>query len=80
MPRVSLGQPKRDYAKALILERKDAYGYTDEQLGKMLGLSRQTFSRLLHTKHTDEWTVKQLTTICRKLGVPIEELRESIRY
>lgn len=80
MPRIRLNQPKRDYIKALILERKLAYGYTDVQLGKVVGVSRQTMSRLLKEKHTDEWELGQLKTMCRKLGISADELREAIKY
>lgn len=78
MPRVKLGAPKKDYVMALILERKHALELTDADLGRALGVSRQTASRLM-SKSSDCWELGQLKALCRRLGIPIEELREAIR-
>ena len=78
MPRIKLGAPKRDYVMALILERKRALDLTDADIGAYLGVSRQTASRMM-SKSSDLWSLGDLKTLCRALGVPIEELRDAIK-
>ena len=80
MPRLRSSEPPKDQIKALILERKKAMRLSDEELSRRLGICRQTCSRLMNTKHTDDWSLGEIKKICRSLNITIEELKDAVRY
>lgn len=80
MQRLRSSEPPKDTIKALILERKNAMRLSDEELSKRLGICRQTCSRLMSTKYTDDWSLGEIKKICRSLNIPIEELKDAVRY
>ena len=80
MPRLRSSEPPKDQIKALILDRKKAMRLSDEELSRRLGICRQTCSRLMNTKHTDDWSLGEIKKICRSLNIPIEELKDAVRY
>lgn len=80
MPRLRSSEPPKDPIKALILERKNAMRLSDKELSKRLGICRQTCSRLMNTKHTDDWSLGEIKKICRSLNIPVEELKDAVRY
>lgn len=53
---------------------------SDEELSKRLGICRQTCSRLMNTKHTDDWSLGKIKKVCRSLNIPVEELKDAVRY
>ena len=80
VPRLRASEPPKDPIKALILERKHALHLSDEELSKRLGICRQTCSRLMNAKHTDDWSLGEIKKICRSLNIPVEELKDAVRY
>jgi len=80
MPRLKATEKRRDPVKALMLERKQAYGISDEGMAEALGMCRQTLSVMLKRKHTDEWPLGQIKTACKLLRISAEELREAVKF
>lgn len=80
MPKVKLNRPPADLIKALILERKNAYRLSDEEMAEKMGVSRGTYQRRIHRQSTADWPLGQITKLCRALDVPIEQLRDATRY
>lgn len=81
MPNVKYCMPKkkRDPVKGLILEYKALNQLTDSQLAATWGVSRATCSTRLNKQHSDLW-LSSAKELCKKLGVPIEDFREAVRY
>ena len=50
---------------------------TMEEIGEAIGASRQTASRKV--KNPDLFTIGELKNICRKLHIPMDEIRETIK-
>lgn len=71
---------RKDSLKALILERQIALRKTDRQMADLLGLSRNTWSSMIHQRHTDEWELGQLITLCVRLGITAEEFKDRMAY
>lgn len=78
--RRSDGPLRKDALKALILERQNALHKTDRQMAGLLGLSRNTWSCMIKQRHTDEWELGQLITICIRLGITAEEFKDRLIY
>ena len=34
----------------------------------------------MNTKHTDDWSLGEIKKICRSLNIPVEELKDAVRY
>lgn len=64
---------------ALILERKHAYSYTNADIARILGVSRQTASRMMK-QHSDSWELGTIKKLCKNLGVTAEEVRAAIQF
>lgn len=80
MPRLKATEKRRDPIKALLLERKQAYGVPSDTLAEQLGVCRQTMSDMLNRKHTDEWPLGQIKKACKILRITAEELRAAVMY
>ena len=80
MPKLKAAEPRRDPVKALILERQVALRKSDAEMSKLLGVCRQTYSALIHERHTDNWTLGTITKACGALNIPLFELRHAIKY
>lgn len=65
--------------KGLILERKYYLGYSDTALGRTIGVSRQTMSKML-SKSINEWKTGDLIAICRELRVLPSEFHAAYDY
>lgn len=82
MPKVTyLGtptKPRRDPIKDVIQGQQRDQHITDAQLGAFIGLCRSSMNVRLNNVHTDDWTLGEIKTVWRKLGLPIDELRSYI--
>ena len=79
MPRVKLGRnPANDKIIALIWGMADVHGLTNEQLGDKANISRTTVAR--RKANPEDITLGELRRLGRALGIPIEDLRDAIRY
>ena len=71
MPYVKLSdasKPRPDRLKAVLLERMRSEGIRQEKVANAMNVSPSTFQRLLK-KHSDEWTVEQITLALRAVDV-----------
>lgn len=71
MPYVKLSdksKPKPDRLKAVLLERMRSEGKSQAEIAEAIDVSPSTFQRLLK-KHSDEWTVNQITLALRAVDV-----------
>lgn len=79
MPRVNLGRnTANEKLIALIWGMASARGLTNEQLGAKAQISRTTVAR--RKAKPEDLTIGELRRLGRALGIPIEELRDAIRY
>ncbi len=79
MPRVKLGRnPANEKIIALIWGMADVHGLTNEQLGDKANISRTTVAR--RKANPEDLTLGELRRLGRALGIPIEDLRDAIRY
>lgn len=81
MPKTKLGKslrPKKDYIKALILERIDALKLADTDVAKIMGVSRSTYYKRMRDG-TDEWTLKEIKACCKAMDIELDELRGALR-
>lgn len=79
MPRVKLGRnPANEKIIALIWGMADVHGLTNEQLGVKANISRTTVAR--RKANPEDLTLGELRRLGRALGIPIEDLRDAIRY
>lgn len=69
---------RKDKVKALILERQKANGKTDAQMAAILGISRQTYSRMINHQHTDEWELWKIRKLMWALNVTQSEFSASL--
>lgn len=80
MPRVSL-DPKNDkYRKLTVLVNGavTADGKNPEAVGLVIGVNRNTARKYLASP--EKLSLENLLKLGRNLAIPIEELRECIRY
>lgn len=71
MPYVKLSdksKPRADRLKAILLERMRSEGKSQAEVAGAMNVSPSTFQRLLK-KHSDEWTVNQITLALRAVDV-----------
>ena len=80
MPHLKATEAKKDPIKALILERKLALKLDDEEISRIIGVSRQTYSKMLNHSHTDEWSMGRIKRLCRAMNITVDELRCAVRY
>ena len=73
-------KPKRDPVKALILEYQKMKKVTDLEAAEIIGVSPRLFSKMMNEMHTDDWKPRRYKILCRRLGVPIDELRAATTY
>lgn len=78
MPRVKIAE-RKDPLKEIILGRKAAMKLTIADVDEKAGFSEGTFKRL-KIRHTDEWKLSQIKTVCYALEIPIETVRRDIGY
>lgn len=78
MPRVKIAE-RKDPLKEIILGRKAAMKLTIADVDEKAGFPEGTFKRL-KIRHTDEWKLSQLKTVCYALEIPIETVRRDIGY
>ncbi|MEG1558210.1 MAG: hypothetical protein RR058_07985 [Oscillospiraceae bacterium] len=83
MPRTKLddkfNRPQRDQLGEMIIGRQQRLGLTNAQLGATIGLKSSSAS-LRVKQNTREWKLGELLAACKKLDIPIDELREKIKY
>lgn len=79
MPRVKLGRNvANDKLVTLLWGTAAARGLTNEQLGSKAHISRTTVAR--RKSNPEDLTIGELRSLGRALGIPIEDLRDAIRY
>lgn len=80
MPRTLLDAQNRkdDRISALIWGELMARGITVDELALRTKIGRGVLYRRL--KSPGDFTVKELCRICRNLSIPIETLRDTIKY
>ena len=78
MPRVKIAE-REDTLMETILGRKQKLKMTHAQLDKKARFADGTFKRL-KGRHTDEWKLSEIKTVCYVLNIPIEKVRAEIRY
>ena len=78
MPRVKIAE-REDALMETILGRKQKLKMTHAQLDKKARFTDGTFKRL-KGKHTDEWKLSEIKTVCYVLNIPIERLRQDIKF
>lgn len=79
MPRTVFEKKNRyDKLMTLIVGTAKVQGRQNPELARMAGLGEST----LYTRfrHPENFTLAELTGICRGLNIPIEELRQTITY
>lgn len=80
MPKMRAPKVKPDPLKGLILERQKALSKSAEEMSKLMGVSRTTYSELMNKRHTDEWKMGVLKNACTVLSIPIDEFRQAVHY
>lgn len=78
MPRTKLNADN-DPLKETILGRKGSLKMTHAELDKRARFPDGTFKRLKE-KHTDEWKLSQIKSVCYALNIPIERVRQDIKF
>lgn len=78
MPRVKIAE-REDALMETILGRKQKLKMTHAQLDKKARFADGTFKRL-KGKHTDEWKLSEIKTVCYVLNIPIDRLRQDIKF
>ena len=69
---------RRDYVKALILERQKREGRTNRELANAIQVSPQTFSRMINHQHTDDWELWKIRKLLTILNVTKSEFSECL--
>lgn len=80
MPKVNLGRNRaNEKLVAVIWGAAAAQGLDNcAQLAEKCGFSRNTLAR--RKRSPEDFTIGELRTIGRRLGIPAEELRSAIMY
>lgn len=78
MPRVKIAE-REDTLMETILGRKQKLKMTHAQLDKKARFADGTFKRL-KGRHTDEWKLSEIKAVCYVLNIPIERLRQDIKF
>lgn len=71
---------RSDPLKALILEKKKQNKVRDYQLAKEIGITRQAVNLLFNDRHTDDWKVSYLKTICQCVGISQTDFYTALQY
>lgn len=79
MPRVNIGRSKFEDLQRILEGQKKVINIHHEEMARACGLSKSTLQKRL--KDPGEFTLKEISALLRKMGVPIEEGRQTaIRY
>ena len=79
MPRVKLGRkPNDEVLISLLWGRKAAIGMPVGTMAEKAGMTPQTLRS--RKKSPQDFSLKELLKLGRALDIPIEELRDAIRY
>lgn len=78
MPRVKLGTPEIDKVKGLILERQIAYGYSEEKMAELAGMSQTTYRKRMREQSAKEWKLSEILKLTHALGIPKDDVRAAI--
>ena len=79
MPKVTLHRDRRyEKLSMLLAGYKKVCGKTDEQIGK--GINRTAPTVCNHRNAPGTYRIDELLDTCRVMGIPIEELRDALRY
>lgn len=78
MPRVTICRDKHLHLTKLINGKKSTSGETDEEIARAIGMSRQTLTS--RRNHPGTFTIDEIEKLGRLLSVPIDELRQEIKY
>ena len=76
MPRTVFDKPK--HSKLYVLLNGSAANLSRDEIGAIIGKSAQTARERMRKPET--LTVAELYAICRKLNIPLDELRQAITY
>lgn len=71
--------PAYDPLKGLILERKRTLKITPEQIAKIIHCSDVTARKRLN-QLMRQWKYGEILDLCKAFDIPIEELRNAIRF
>lgn len=70
MPRTILDEaPEVDELKALILERKLAYGFSWADIAEKAHCNPDVLRAMMSKKHTERWNPDIRRGVCRALGI-----------
>lgn len=78
MPRTKIAE-REDALMEIILGRKQKLKMTHAQLDKKARFADGTFKRL-KGRHTDEWKLSEIKSVCYVLNIPIDRLRQYITF
>ena len=78
MPRVNICRDKHERLIKTLWGAKAVSDKTDDELARAIGMTRQTLST--RRKRPEMFTLGELEKLGRALNVPIDELRNCIRY
>lgn len=70
---------KKDYIKALILERQNALHLSRTEMAEIAWTSCNTFTRYMNQRHSDDWPLGMIKRLCVALGISENELRNAVR-
>ena len=65
---------RTDILKALIINKKREFGYTDADLAVLIGVSAPSMSRWMKYRHTNDWKYGHILSVCDSLGIPPEDI------
>ena len=69
-----------DKIKALILLKKKELNMTNQDIAEMVGITRQTFGRMMCDRSTDEWPFGDLVSVCQALDISQAAFYDAIEY
>lgn len=69
-----------DKLKALILLRKKELGMTNQDIAEDVGITRQTFARMMCDRSTDDWAFGAIIAVCQALDVSPAAFYDAIEY
>ena len=69
-----------DKLKALILLKKKELNLTNQDIAEEVGITRQTFGRMMADKTTDDWKLGDVVNVCHALGITEAAFREAVEY
>lgn len=69
-----------DKLKALILLKKSELNLTNQDIAEMVGITRQTFGRMMADKTTDDWKFGDLVNVCHALDITEAAFHDAVEY